>query len=50
MRGLVNFRKEPYSAELREIPVPVIDEDDLLVSVKAVDLDPILTRVAPLEE
>jgi len=36
MRGLVNFRKEPYSAELRELPVPEIGEDDLLISVRAV--------------
>lgn len=36
MRGLVNFKREPYSAELRDIPVPEIDEDDLLVSVSAV--------------
>ena len=36
MRGLVNFAKEPYSAELRELPVPEIDEDDLLISVRAV--------------
>ena len=36
MRGLVNFANEPYSAELRELPVPDIDEDDLLISVRAV--------------
>jgi L-iditol 2-dehydrogenase len=36
MRGLVNFAKEPYSAELRELPVPEINEDDLLISVRAV--------------
>ena len=35
MRGLVNFAKEPYSAELHELPVPEIDEDDLLISVRA---------------
>ena len=36
MRGLVNFAREPRSVELREIPVPEIDEGDLLVSVSAV--------------
>lgn len=56
MRGLVNFKKEPYSAELRELPIPELGEDDLLVSVLMllasgkIDLEPILNRVAPLEE
>ena len=36
MIGLVNFAKTPRSTELREVPVPEIGGEDLLVSVKAV--------------
>jgi L-iditol 2-dehydrogenase len=36
MRGLVNFACEPQSVELRELPIPEIDEGELLVSVRAV--------------
>ena len=36
MIGLVHFAKEPGSVELREIPVPEIGEDDVLLSVQAV--------------
>ena len=33
MLGLVNFAKEPGSVELREIPVPQIGEEDVLLRV-----------------
>ena len=36
MTGLVNFAKEPYSVELRELPVPDIGEEDVLLAVQAV--------------
>ena len=36
MKCLVNFGKEPHSVELREIPSPEIDDDDVLLSVQAV--------------
>ena len=36
MIGLVNFAKEPYSVELRELAVPEIGEDDALLQVQAV--------------
>jgi L-iditol 2-dehydrogenase len=36
MIGLVNYAKEPYSVELREIAVPEIGEDDVLLRVQAV--------------
>jgi L-iditol 2-dehydrogenase len=36
MIGLVNFAREPGSVELREIAVPEIDQEDLLISVRAV--------------
>ncbi len=36
MQGLVNFAPEPDSVELREIPVPEIGEDDVLLAVQAV--------------
>jgi len=36
MIGLVNYAKDPGSVELREIPVPQIGEDDVLLSVEAV--------------
>ena len=35
MLGLVNYAKEPYSVELREVPVPEIGEEDVLLSVQA---------------
>lgn len=35
MIGLVNYAKEPGSAELREIPVPEIGEEDVLLRVQA---------------
>src|ERR1700736_3094443 len=35
MIGLVNFSKTPHSVELRELPVPEIGEEDILLSVKA---------------
>ena len=35
MLGLVNYAKEPYSVELRELPVPEIGEEDVLLSVQA---------------
>lgn len=35
MIGLVNYAKEPYSVELREISVPEIGEEDVLLRVKA---------------
>ena len=38
MIGLVNYGKEPGSAELREIPVPQIGEDDVLLRVDAVGI------------
>ena len=36
MTGLVNYAKEPYSVELREVPVPDIGEGDVLLAVQAV--------------
>src|SRR5579864_3852601 len=38
MIGLVNYAKAPGSAELREIPVPEIGEEDVLLSVQAVGI------------
>jgi len=38
MIGLVNFAKEPYSVELRDIPVPEIGEEDVLLKVDAVSI------------
>jgi L-iditol 2-dehydrogenase len=35
MLGLVNYAKEPYSVELRELPVPEIGEEDVLLKVEA---------------
>ncbi len=35
MLGLVNYAKEPHSVELRELPVPEIGEDDVLLKVQA---------------
>lgn len=36
MVGLVNYAKEPYSVELRELPLPEIGDEDVLLSVHAV--------------
>ncbi|HEY8965755.1 MAG TPA: zinc-binding dehydrogenase [Candidatus Methylacidiphilales bacterium] len=36
MTGLVHFSKEPHSVELRELPVPEIGEDDVLLAVRGV--------------
>jgi L-iditol 2-dehydrogenase len=38
MRGLVNFAREPNSVELRDLPIPQIDEEETLVSVRAVGI------------
>lgn len=38
MIGLVNYAKEPGSAELREVRVPEIGEEDVLLSVEAVGI------------
>lgn len=38
MIGLVNYAKEPYSVELRELPSPQIGEDDVLFKVHAVGI------------
>jgi alcohol dehydrogenase/L-iditol 2-dehydrogenase len=38
MVGLVNYAKEPHSVELRELPVPDIGDDDVLLSVQAVGI------------
>jgi L-iditol 2-dehydrogenase len=38
MIGLVNYAKEPGSVELREIPVPQLGEDDVLLRVEAVGI------------
>ncbi len=38
MIALVNYSREPGSVELREIPVPQIGEDDVLLSVDAVGI------------
>lgn len=35
MIGLVNYAPEPHSVELREVPLPEIGEEDVLVSVSA---------------
>lgn len=36
MLGLVNYAKEPYSVELRELAVPEIGDEDTLLKVQAV--------------
>ena len=36
MIGLVNYAKEPYSVELRELAVPEIGDEDVLLEVQAV--------------
>ncbi len=38
MLGLVNYGRTPYSVELRELPIPDIGEEDVLLSVKAVGI------------
>jgi L-iditol 2-dehydrogenase len=35
MVGLVNYAKVPYSVELRELPIPEIGEEDVLLEVQA---------------
>jgi alcohol dehydrogenase/L-iditol 2-dehydrogenase len=35
MIGLVNYAKDPHSVELRELPIPEIGEEDVLLSVQA---------------
>src|SRR5476651_2793834 len=36
MTGLLNFSAEPHSVELRDVPVPEIGDDDVLLAVQAV--------------
>ncbi len=36
MIGLVNYAQEPYSVELRDLPLPGIGEEDVLLKVQAV--------------
>jgi L-iditol 2-dehydrogenase len=36
MIGLVNYAKEPYSVELRELSIPEIGDEDILLKVQAV--------------
>lgn len=38
MIGLVNYAREPHSVELREVPVPEIGEEDVLLKVEAVSI------------
>ena len=38
MPAVVNFSAEPHSVELREIPVPAIGDDDVLLAVRAVGI------------
>jgi len=38
MIGLVNYASDPHSVELREVPVPEIGEDDVLLNVQAVSI------------
>ena len=38
MIGLVNYAKDPGSVELRELPIPEIGEDDVLLKVHAVGI------------
>lgn len=38
MLGLVNYAKEPGSVELREVPVPDIGDEDVLLKVEAVGI------------
>jgi len=36
MMGVLNYAAEPHSVELREMPIPEIGEDDVLLAVQAV--------------
>ncbi len=36
MPGVVNYGPEPFSVEMREIPIPVIGEEDVLLEVRGV--------------
>src|SRR6185436_10557085 len=36
MLGLVNYAPQPHSVALRELPVPELKEDDVLLEVQAV--------------
>ena len=38
MVGLVNYAQEPHSVELRELPIPEIDEEDVLFKVQSVGI------------
>lgn len=38
MQGLVNFSREPFSVELRDVPIPEIGETDVLLRVGAVSV------------
>ena len=38
MLGLVNYAKEPGSVELREVPVPDIGDEDVLLKIEAVGI------------
>ena len=38
MPGIVNYAIEPHSVEMREVPVPEIGEEDVLLQVKAVSV------------
>lgn len=38
MPGLVNYAREPFSVELRDVPVPAIGEHDVLLRVGAVSV------------
>ena len=38
MIGLVNFARDPHSVELRDVPVPSVGEEDVLLSVESVGI------------
>src|SRR4051812_50096327 len=38
MPGVVNFAKDPFSVEIREVPVPAIGASDVLLRVGAVSV------------
>ena len=38
MTGVVNFAAQPHSVELREVPVPEIGDEDVLLNVQAVGI------------
>ena len=38
MSALVNFDSKPHSVEIREVPIPQIGEDEVLVAVQAVSI------------